>query len=244
MKSLSYIGVLFLLIGIQSCSEMEDPAENVELNNVLGLSLVNHLSLADLDSNSILADSVSSIIVKAVLGEESASGQVITFTTSHGYLTLPGETNNKVNVQSLSVTPGFREAFVVLHSGNKVQDNVLVAAKVGNFTNVKSVQFNASYPEVINVSPSASVVDSIDTVSFIVEGFRNVGMISNEILYAIKVKSDSLVINTPQFGVLEDGKGSFIAMNESVKKGRIEFEVKVPVNETDSLSYLIPIEYE
>lgn len=244
MKYKNLLSLAAFIIGLQSCSELEDPAENVDLDTVIQLNLVNHETFEKLDSTSILADSVSSVMLKAVLGEEISAGQVITFTTSHGYLTLPGETNNKVNVQSLSVTPGYREAFVVLHSGNRIQENVLVAAKVGDFTNIESVAFRTSFPEVVNVSPSATVVDSLDTVSFSLEGHRNVGEISEEILYAIHVESDSIVMDVPQYGILTEGEGTFSAINSSMKTGSVEFQIKVPMGESDSTTIVVPIVYK
>ena len=240
MKSFIYLFSLGLLFA--SCNTLDDPSENVNVNDVIRLSAFYQNSTSS--AYTISADGNSQIEISAVLGEQMKPNQAIEFSTTHGLLALPGQPISE-GKQTLTVNAAYREAIVVLYSGNAVQEKVVVSAKVGNFSNVMNVGFTTAYPELVNVGPDFVSAATGDTASINLTASRNSGVVSEGVTYHISTAApDSIPLNVPEFGILNGQTSQFKITNPLGKTGVANVRIAIPIAADDSIVRTIQLIYQ
>lgn len=226
---------------LSSCSELDDPAVSIPTESIITVRAFFEDTTGEVSS--IPADSNSYILIKAIIGEKLAPSQSIAFSTTEGLLTLPGapvSTGEKI----LSIEAAYRDAIVVLHSGKIPSKKVLISATVDSYLDVFSFEFSNAYPEQININPSVISVSSSDTVNVVINAIRNSGITSDGVVYDIRyLGSDSIPLNLPNYGVLNNQQGSFSIINPLEKVGSIQVQIAVPISETDSVYKVVKIKY-
>lgn len=235
-------GILILIIGLFfiGCKKLEDPDVNIPASSIITLKALDK-DLSSIDY--ILADSQSFVLIQAVLTEKTSPDQSIVFTTSHGVLSLPGQSPLQGKT-SLSVKAAYREATVVLHAGNQSKSEVLISAVVGEYLNVLPFAFKTAYPEVFNVKHPFYDVGTSDTVAINVQASRSNGRVSDGVIFKLEnLNPDSISLNLPNYGTLNNQTGVFNISNPSGKSGTVKVKMSIPSSETDSISQTLEIKF-
>ncbi len=151
-----------------SC-ELENPSDGINVNDVI---------MVNSQKTSILANGIDNTIITATLGSQSEDNKKIEFITDDGM--FKGSEND--SPKKFSITSSLKEAHCILISGTEEKANVLIQAKVGNYTNITTVDFKRAFAEVITVEASKLTIksDGNDISELKVSLYRNVGQPTNK----------------------------------------------------------------
>ncbi len=225
---------------IASCTKLDDPVENVNVDDIIEIQVFNGSD----NVYSLPADSNSSVLLTGILGTRMKPGQSIEFSTTHGLLTLPGQTISE-GKKTLTVDAAYREALVVLHSGKTPANDVIVSAKVGEFSNVLNLIFAEAYPELMNVGPAfinAAVTDTSQISLFV---SRNSGVVSDGVPFNIEsIAPDTIPLNMPTFGVFEGESAQVSISNPLGKVGVANVQITTPIANGDTIIRTIQLIYQ
>lgn len=241
MLKLPYlIPLLTLGMFFQSCSKLDDPADSIPTDSIISVSAFYDDTTTVVTS--IDADSNSHLLLRAILGEKTNPNQSVIFSTSAGVLTLVGQPSS-MGTSTLTVPAAYREAIVVLHSGKTPHEEVLISASVGVYSNSMTVKFNKAYPEQINTGPDFISISPSDTFSVSLDAFRNSGVVSNGIVYHVQnLAPDSIPLNLPSYGLLNNEEGTFKVINPLTKSGTVKLKISVPTA-LDSIHRIVQVTY-
>jgi len=230
-----------LLCIINSCSKLDDPAASIPIDSII--ELMSYTENSTITTNQVLADSNSFLIIEAVLGEKTTPNQTVVFSTSEGLLTLPGQPISQGS-KSVSVKASYRNAVAILHSSLKESKNVMVSASITNFSNNINLEFRKAYPEYLNINPVVVTSGVSDSININLDVFRSNGLVSNNIVFNISaIEPDSIPLNLPNYGILQEQKGNFQIVNPLGKMGTAFVQVTVSTSKTNTISRIIEIRY-
>lgn len=242
MKQLVIIALLFL--SLTGCHELVDPLENTDINDIISIEVIDQDFATQNGFPGIEADSTSSLLIRAVLGTQTAAAQSIVFNTNHGLLTNVGEALSNNTTQSLTVQPAHREVIVQLNALDLMADTVTVSATVSNMANVIQTAFTPAYPEDFDVRPYKAQPSVMDTVTITIDAFRASSSVSENIRFRVSTtQPDSVSLDYNQFVELNDQNGSFKIINVSGKGGPVDITLHVPTV-SDTLRKAIRIDYQ
>lgn len=185
--------------------------------------------MKELKDTSLIADSLSTVLIKAMIGPKANPNQDIHISTNNGVLTLPGVSRNSSSTGTLTISSGYKEAIVQLHASKVPQKNVTISAKIGNFVSTASIEFKMAYPDFITVHPQTYKSTNFDPININIKALRKDGVISDGLIYWVEALApDSILLNYNQTGKLINGNGTITLENISQKKGQAQIIISVP----------------
>lgn len=236
---------IILAVSILCCCELVDPTKPIDSRSVIKIEAVDASFNVLNSKQTLLADSLSSCIIKVTLNKKSDGAQEIVLSTTDGLLTNVGHLPSAMSTPSLIITPQDREIFVQLNALDIAKENVLVSAVVNNVSSVLAFNFDFKYPEQFIVYPQNIQASVDEEVEFSIAAFVKSGVVSEGHRVMVKdQRTNDIVLDYPKYVDISDQKGNFKITNTTRMSGLVKIEIVSPVSATDSVSNLVTIMYQ
>ena len=225
------------------CHQLDDPRIPVESGDVIKLEVVNENLEAEPALKSVSADSASSRLILATLQTKADGAQAITFQTTAGVLTKPGELPTASSGKSITITPIERKTLIQLHVSDVPEKEVIVAGSVATVANVVALEFTPHYPSNFVITPSVVNADKTADVSISIEAFCDEGKVSeNQYFRVMSVADNGIIADHKKYVKLVNQKASFAIGNLNDVAGTVTLTIRVPAMQ-DSITKSVVIKY-
>lgn len=211
MKQTIYYFFFIIVFATSGC-KLEDPSEGINIDDVITL---------EVQKETLLADGVDNMVVKAKLGPQSDDNKEITFSTTNG--NFKGSDGDKP--MEFAITSSNKEAETIIITGTDVDENVIIYASVGDFTNSYSIQFERAYPEQMTIKANKLSIktDGNDESTISIDLYREIGTPSDNTLINLKaIELDSAQVSILPFIYSTENAASVGVKSKNGYPGQVE----------------------
>ncbi len=173
------------------------------------------------ETDSLLANGTSQILITARTKNEFAAQQTIVFTTSGGQLYEVPITSSSVGAAKIVLFPNSNESKVILKSTLIPDDKVIITSGINGMLSNKNIKFTRSCPNDVNaiLNKQDLSIGNQDTGQIIFSFLRSDGTnVSQNTRVDLTITPDSVASISPT--IFSDSSGKATAEIKPLKKGK------------------------